>query len=121
MISSPWRCIRSHRFLSRLDTRDLVLFVPEVGKSQISLLPEADGIEPTRGNASHESAWGKSSAIECRPNPKFREARFPTAKPSAWITVAVGTTMDRTGLGNGSPFATRARSVMKRVFMGAVT
>ena len=66
-------------FLSRLHTGDLVLFVPEVGKSQISLLPEADGIEPARGNASHESAWGKRSAIECRPNPKFREARF-------WIT-----------------------------------
>ena len=35
------------------------------------------------------------------------EARFLTARPSAWITVAVETTMDRTGLGNGSP-STRA-------------
>src|ERR1700704_4163550 len=68
-------------------------------------------MEGVKGGSPMRANFSAGLEMACN----FPEARFWTARPSAWITVAVGTTMDRTGLGNGSPFATRARSVMKRV------
>jgi hypothetical protein len=39
--SSRWLAVRSHWIWSRLNARDVVLFVPEVGKSEISRLSKA--------------------------------------------------------------------------------
>ena len=41
VISSRWLAVRSYSFWSRLNARDVVLFVSEVGKSQISRFAES--------------------------------------------------------------------------------